>query len=81
MDKVAEILATIPYERNDSKLRVIRDELKSGELSFDDIKNYNANDNPTTLYFCPTCDNISELKRPNSYHGSHIVCYECECFF
>ena len=49
MDKVAEILATIPYERNDSKLRVIRDELKSGELSFDEIKNYNANSTLNSL--------------------------------
>lgn len=90
MDKVAELLTPFPY-RTDIPTRdteaffkrqdLIKAKLKSGELTPDDINTYNENDNPTSLYFCPTCDNISELKRPNSYHGSHIVCYECECFF
>ena len=87
MDKVAELLKPFPY-RTDTVTRdteaffkrqdLIKSKLKSGELTPDDINTYNENDNPTNLYFCYTCDNISELVRPNFYKGSRVICFECE---
>jgi hypothetical protein len=87
MDKVAELLKDLPY-RTDTVTRdteaffkrqdLIKAKLKSEELTPDDINTYNENDNPTNLYFCYTCDNISELVRPNFYKGSRVICFECE---
>ena len=57
---------------------LIREKLKSGELTPEDIKTYNENDNPTNLYFCYTCDNISELVKPTHVKGTDVVCFECE---
>lgn len=87
MDKVAELLKPFPY-RTDTVTRdtetffkrqdLIREKLKSGELTPEDIKTYNEKDNPTNLYFCYTCDNISELVKPTHVKGTHVVCFECE---
>ena len=87
MDKVARLLSETPYDRDsitrDSKAffqrqDLIKAKLKSGELTPDDIETYNENDNPTNLYFCYTCDNISELVRPSFYKGNQVICFECE---
>ena len=89
MDKVAELLATIPYveklnatttEIRLARDELIRDKLESGELSFDDVVNYNERDNKTRILFCTTCDNVSEVDKPTHY-VNHAVCYECESFF
>lgn len=87
MDKVARLLSETPYDRDsitrDSKAffqrqDLIKAKLKSGELTPKDIEHYNASDNYTQLFFCPTCDNISEVTKPNFYHTPYAVCFECE---
>lgn len=82
MDKVAELLATIPFKNKliGERSKLVKDKLKSGELSFDDIVNYNESANNTKLLPCTTCDNISEVAKPTYLHNT-APCFECESFF